>query len=384
VASLVAVGLLSAACGSSSNSTTSSTPAPSSTDTASSTASASSTAGAGVDAAKAYLAQYTANPTGIVLDTPLPKAAPKGKLIIKITTPEGVNKVIADETANAATALGWSFKTVTPGAEADGVQKAFDSALQQKPDGIIVSGYPKVLFSQGLADAKAANIPVVSESTTDAGGTGDGIIANLDGPPQVQEWGKMVAAAIVVDTNGAANVLGVNVPAYPILNEYQKGMKDGFTTFCPDCKVTDLDVQAADIGTKVPTAVVSALQKDPSINYLTFSFGDLSIGVPAAVAAAGLEVKIAGETATPANIQAVKDGKETAWIGFAAPVLAWRDVDAIARFYTGGDPVAAGSTFLPTQVLTKDNVGAAVLNKDGYYVGYADFQNAFKKLWLVG
>ncbi len=378
VAALVAVGLVTTACSSSNNTTSSTSPS------ASDTASASSTAGSGLAEATAYLATVSSNPTSIVMNTPVTTAPPKGKFIIKITTAEPVSQTVTKAAEQAALALGWTFKSVSIGPEADGMQKAFDSALQQKPDGIIISGNPKVTYSQGLAEAKAAGIPVVSESTTDVGGTGDGIIANPDGAPQVQEWGKMTAASIIVASGGKANVLAVNVPAYPILNEFQKGLKDTFAQWCPDCVVADFDVQAADIGTKVPTAIVSKLQADPSITYTTYSFGDLSIGVPAAIQAAGLEVGIAGETASPANIQAVKDGKETAWTGFAAPVLGWHDVDALVRFFTGGDPVASGTTFLPTQMLTKDNVAGAVLNSDGFYVGVADYEEQFKKLWLIG
>lgn len=373
VAALAVTGLLATACGSS-GSSTSSTPA----------ASGSASASSGLAAATAYLTPLTSNPTSIVMSTPVTTAPPKGKFIIKITTAEPVSKTVTDGAAAAAAALGWTFKSVLVGPEADGMQKAFDSALQMKPDGIILSGNPKVTYTQGLADAKAAGVPVVSESTTDAGGTGDGIVANPDGPTQVREWGKMVAAAVIVDTQGKANVLAVNVPAYPILNEFQAGMKDAFAQWCPDCKVKDFNVQAADIGTKVPTSIVSALQADPTIDYATFSFGDLSIGVPAAVAAAGLTLKIAGETATPANIQAVKDGKETAWVGFAAPVLGWQDVDALVRQFTGGDPVASGKTFLPTQMLTKDSAAGAVLDSNGFYVGVTGYEDQFKKLWLVG
>ena len=193
----------------------------------------------------------------------------------------------------------------------------------------------------------------------------------------------MVAASVIVDSGGSAHVLSVNVPSYPILNEFVAGMKATFAQWCPDCVIKDLNAQATDIGTKVPNQIVSAMQADPKLSVATFSFGDLSIGVPAALKAAGLKLKIAGETATPANIQGVKDGTETAWVGFAAPVLAWRDVDVLVRSFTGDDPVKAGNTFLPTQILTKDNVDSAILNKDGYYVGVNDYEDAFKKLWLL-
>ena len=374
VAILLVGGLLLTACSSSSSSS-------------GTTPSGSATTGggdaAGVAAATQYLQTYNANPTSIVLSTPVKKAPPKGKFIIKLTTPEPVSTVISNNAGDAATALGWTFKSLMIGSTPDGAAKAFDAALQLKPDGIIISGYPKSTYSAQLATAKAAGIPVVSESTTDAGGTGDGIIANPDGPGQVRAWGKLVAAAIVVDSGGTGEVLSVNVPSYPILNEYVAGLKAALTEWAPNVKVKDLNVQATDIGTKVGPAIVSAIQADPNITYTTFSFGDLSIGVPAAVSAAGLNVKILGETPSPANIQGVKDGTQTMWPGFSAPILGWRDIDAIVRFYTGDDPAAAGLIPLPTQVLNKTTVGGAVLNGDGFYVGVTDYQAQFKKLWML-
>ena len=373
VAILLAGGLLLTACSSSSSSS-------------GTTPSGSTTAGggdaAGVAAATQYLQTYIANPTSIVLTTPVSKAPPKGKFIIKLTTPEPVSTVISNNAADAATALGWTFKSLMIGATADGPAKAFDAALQMKPDGIIISGDPKSTYSVQLAAAKAAGIPVVSESTTDVGGTGDGIIANPDGPGQVAAWGKLVAAGIVVDSGGTADVLSVNIPAYPILNVYAGALKAALAEWAPNAKVTDLNVQATDIGTKVGPAIVSAMQADPNINYASFSFGDLSIGVPAALSAAGLNVKIVGETPSPANIQGLKDGTQTMWPGFSAPILGWRDIDALVRFYTGDNPAAAGLIALPTQVLNKTTVGGAVLNGDGFYVGVNGYQAQFKKLWM--
>src|SRR5439155_630513 len=89
-----------------------------------------------------------------------------------------------------------------------------------------------------------------------------------------------------------------SVAAYPILGEFVKGFKAAMTAWCPSCKVTDVDQQATDVGTKTPQSVVSTFQRDPKLGYAIFSFGDLTIGVDAALKSAGLsKVKgIAGTT----------------------------------------------------------------------------------------
>src|SRR4051812_21578042 len=379
-AMLAAAGLVLSACSSSSSSVSTGTPAEPSASAA--------TADAGVVAAKAYLATQQANPTTIELSTPLTKKPATGKLAVKLVTPQPVTQVVSDGTKAAAEALGWSYKAIPVAATAEGIQKAFQTALelQPAPVGIEVSGYPKVTFAAQLAEAKKRGIAVVSESTTDAAGTGDGIVALLDGPSQVQLWGKAIAAKVVADSNGKAQVAMVSVSAYPILGEFVKGFKDALTEWCPTgCSVTDLDQQATDVGTKTPTSIVSALQRNPKLNYAVFSFGDLTIGLHAALTAAGLsdKVKIAGETATAANLQAVKDGSELAWTGFAAPVLGWRTVDAMARFVNGDDLAPASAAPLPTQVVTKENVGSILTDSAGYYIGVTDYADQFKKLWLA-
>jgi ribose transport system substrate-binding protein len=376
-AMLTTAAVLLAACGSSSSDST--------TPEASGTAAASNP---GVAAATEYLATLQANPTTIEMTAALSKKPDPGKLVVKLVTPQPVTAVVSDGTKAAAEALGWTYKAIPVPATAEGIQKAFQTALELQPAplAIEVSGYPKVTFAAQLAEAKKRGIGVISESTTDAPGTGDGIVALIDGPSQVQLWGKAIAAKVVADSNGKAQVAMVSVSAYPILGEFVTGFKTALTEWCPtDCSVTDLDQQATDVGTKTPASIVSALQRNPKLNYAVFSFGDLTIGLNAALNAAGLadKVKIAGETPSVANLEAVKAGTELAWTGFAAPVLGWRTVDAIARFANGDDMAPANDSPLPSQVITKDNVGSILTDDSGYYVGVSDYADQFKKLWLA-
>jgi ribose transport system substrate-binding protein len=372
---LAATGMVVAACGDTA-------------DESGGTPAASGASSAGVEAAKAYLETRIGKPEAIGLTAPLSKKPDSGKLLVKLVTPQPVTAVVSDGTKAAAEALGWDYKAIPVEATAEGIQKAFQAALELRPAPAVieVSGYPKVTFAAQLAEAKARGIGVVSESTTDAPGTGDGIIALIDGPPQVQLWGKDIAAKVVADSNGTAQVAMFSVSAYPILGEFVTGFKNALNEWCPDtCSVTDVDQQATDIGTKTPSSVVSTLQRNPKIGYAIFSFGDMTIGVNAALASAGLtgKVKVAGETPSVANLEAVKNGTELAWTGFAAPVLGWHTVDAAARFVNGEATDPVNTAELPTQVITKDNIGSVVTDSSGYYVGLEDYPDQFKKLWLV-
>ena len=56
-----------------------------------------------------------------------------------------------------------------------------------------------------------------------------------------------------------------------------------------------------------------------------------------------------------------------------------------ARYFNGDDLAPAEqAAALPTQILTSDNIGTAVLSPDSsYYLGVANYADLFKQLWLV-
>jgi ribose transport system substrate-binding protein len=334
-----------------------------------------------------FLASAATNPTDIVLKEPLAAPPEHGKLVVSLVTPQPVTQVESKAAAAAAKALGWNHRAIPIEPTADGIQKAFQTAFELKPQpvAITLTGYPKVAYEAQLKKAKSRGIAVITSSATDPPATGDGIEAVIDGPAQVREAGRTIAAFIVADSKGKAHIALFGISSYPILGEFAAGFKDGLAKWCPDCTVKDVDQQATDVGTKTPQSVVSTFQGNPDLNYAVFSFGDMTIGVDAALEAAGLssKVKIAGEAATPANIKAVKAGHELAWTGFAAPVFGWRLIDAAARIASGGDATVASTTNLPAQLITPENVDKLVVDKDGYYVGVDNYEGQFRQLWGV-
>jgi ribose transport system substrate-binding protein len=239
------------------------------------------------------------------------------------------------------------------------------------------------MLTKQIASAETAGIPVVADSI--AGDPVPGVISTaLDGDAQVQEWGKMVASQVVADSNGEANVAIFSITDYSILNVFTDAFTAQLESQCPDCKVQLVNQQVTDLGTKTPQSVVSTLQRDPTINYAVFSFGDLVLGVDAALRGASLQdqVTFAGQTPTPDNLQSLKDGDNSVWVGFPVQILGWRVLDTLARQFNGDDVAEADAAFMPTQLLNKDNIEAAVLDEEtGYYVGVADYQDQFKTLW---
>lgn len=339
---------------------------------------------ADVSAARSVAVQYESPPDGLVLTTPLSRAPQAGKYVISIETPQPISSAKDDAIQQAADLLGWRYQRILQGTDADAGPKAMDQAIALGPDAIHISGTPLSMLSTQIERASDAGIPVIADSVGDDPVPGV-ISTSLDGTKQVQEWGKMVASQVVADSDGEANIAVFTITDYPILNVFTDAFTAQMKTLCPGCRVEMINQKVTDLGTKTPQSVVSTLQRDPEINYALFSFGDLVLGVDAALRAAGLQdqVRFAGQTPTPANLASLKDGDDSVWVGFPVQILGWRVIDMLARQFNGDDLKPADDAFLPTQLLNSDNIGTAVLDpKTGFYVGVADYQDQFEKLWL--
>ena len=229
----VTAALAIAAC-SSSGSTSSSSSTGSS---ASATAGSGSAGGADIAAAKAYQAQFLGSPTSIGISTPLKSKPAAGKLLVGLDSGLGSATVLAKYWAQAAADAGWTYKNLISGATPTAQQAAMSSAIQLNPAGILTSGIPEATISTQLALAKQKGIWVNTSASTDppSGAMFDTSIAN---PAQLAQWGKMVAAYVVVQSNGKANVEDFSLPVFPILLDFDTAFIAALKEWCPDCKVT--------------------------------------------------------------------------------------------------------------------------------------------------
>ena len=377
---IAATSALAIAACSSSGSTSSSSSSSSSSTSSASAAASSGSGGANIAAAKAYEAQFLNSPTSIGISTPLKSKPATGKLIVGLDSGLGSAVVLAKYWAQAAAALGWKYKDLNSGGTPASQQAAMESAIQLNPAGIVTSGIPNSTLTTQLALAASKGIWVNSSADTSSpsGAMFDTSIAN---PAQLAQWGKMVAAYVVVQSNGKAVIQDFSLPVFPILLDFDTAFVAAIKVWCPACKVTQVPQTAAAIGTTTPQAVVSAVTRAPSTNWLVFDLGDLATGVPAALSAAGLHgLSIGGLTADTPNIAGLKNGTENVWTAYSLPIVAYRQMDSMARKFEGMPTLIAA---LPTQLMTQQNVNSLVVDSQGNYVGVANFSSQFLTLWHV-
>ncbi|WP_448624248.1 sugar ABC transporter substrate-binding protein [Geodermatophilus sp. URMC 64] len=324
-------------------------------------------------------------PTSIDITEPLSRKPDEGKRIVVVESTEPTSLKTDEGLAEAIQELGWTLEVVQEGTGPEDPAKAFDAAIDMAPDAILISGNPLATMRTQVERAKAANIVVLqSDSGEPVGQDGSVYTLSLDSFDQTQLWGQMIADYVAVD--GSKRALIVDLSLYPILHAFSEGAQQELEKVAPDTEASVMDVQIQDfIAGSVPGQIVSEIQRNPDTDFIILSLGDMATGLDAALRAAGLDqqVRVGGESAGLANIEALRDGTQHVFTGFAALIHGWQRADALARIFNG-DPLDPNlESTLPTQLITQDNVDEAPLDDEGYYVGVEDFRDQFKELWQL-
>jgi len=155
--------------------------------------------------------------------------------------------------------------------------------------------------------------------------------------------------------------------------------------WCPACTNKVVNQQITDIGTTTPQSVVSTFEADPSLQYAVYSFGDISLGVDAALKTAGLlgKVQQVGQNPTLQDLADLRSKTALAYTGYDSAVVGWRVIDYFARASEGQSLSSVINVPLPSQLLTQQDIGSMVADSSGYFLAPTDYQAQFEKLWHV-
>lgn len=138
---------------------------------------------------------------------------------------------------------------------------------------------------------------------------------------------------------------------------------------------------------KVPTAVQTALLKDPKINFVIPVYDGMTPLLVSGITQAGKtnDVQIVAYNGTASVLQMIQDGDlVAAEIGEPIGWLGWSIVDQALRIMSGVQPVENENT--PLRVFDDENVdetGKPATQTEGY--GDPDvYKDAYRKLWGLG
>jgi ribose transport system substrate-binding protein len=333
-----------------------------------------------VAAVNAEVAKYTTRPTSIGIDAKVKGVVPTGKTIMYLQCGAPSCKDAGDYLEAATKAVGWTLKRVNAGISAETVKAAWGQAVTEKPDGVVASGFPRVLFEDELAKLKALNIPVVDQIVGDVAGNGLSLV--LADPTDQAATGTRLAQYILKQNNGKAfEALAVITSAYTSLSNTNKAFGAAITAACSTCKVDDLDVPVTSLGTDLPSRVTSYLSKHPKVKWVYMGFSDMVTGLPAALKAAGLgDVKVVtydGNATTQAYLK--NNQSLVAMDQYPAPEIMWRSVDFFIRTMLGEDTAVDSAHTLPVWVID----GAQVPSTTGSFPAVEAFESQYKALWNV-
>ena len=342
---VVVGGALLAACSSSTKAASSSSP----------TTAAPSGGGGNsqVAAAEAYVTKAEQVPTSIPLNTPLKTKPPTGKTFVFMQCDIDQCTVEAQALKTVTAALGWNLKTIpyqsaNPATLISGMQQA----LQYNPVGVGLSGIPEAEWSSVVPAYQKANVPIVL-AYVGPQQLDNTIIANIGDTTSVTLDAKALANYFIAKSNGTGHILQFQVPDFPILNTFDQAFRSAVSAGCSACSVTPLTGTIAQVtGGGATGAIVSALQRNPSIGWVVTDDGPWVDGLPAAAANAGLHPKIIGEGADTVNETDIKAGTATAFTGLALNYGQWAMIDAVLR-HMEGMPIPANEGTLPIQLLTQ-------------------------------
>jgi ribose transport system substrate-binding protein len=333
---------------------------------------------AGVAAAEAAIRPYIGQPSEFPVVEEL-QEVPTGASIVYMDSGTPVGAIIFELLTDAAKTMGVEVSSIKAGPAATTTRSAFDSVVASKPDAVIVAGINIRLWSAQAEALRDAGIPVITTGVLDT--EPYGITAPQAAENYARGAGKLMADYVTAEFGTDSKIVFYGVPELPFTPGTLRAFRDELEAVCPECSLRTVDIPVATIGNTAPNAIVSDLQANPDTTVAVFGNDETQIGLPQKLQAAGIEVKTLGVGPTPTNLQYIKDGKQTAGLGYDLPVAAWELLDQTARAIAGQEltgPQAEGLT--PLQFLTQEDI---TFDPSKGWTGYPDFAERFAKLWGV-
>ncbi len=263
------------------------------------------------------------------------------------------------------------------------------TAIARKADAILLLAQDPQLAGPALAEAREADIPVISLRTTGEGepcpeGTEGNAPITTCVPAPFEQAGRLEADWVIAASRGSADVLVITSNDARSTAPLVHGLRQEFKRHCPACELRFVDVPIAAWATDIRTEVQSALVRDPKIDYVIPVYDSMSQFVLPALRAGGADgrVDISTFNGTPFVLKMLQDGdvvemdvgEDLAWVG-------WASMDQAFRVIAGVPPVPSERT--PLRVFDDRNVdqaGSPPRFDRGYGRAYVD---GYRELWGV-
>jgi ribose transport system substrate-binding protein len=332
-----------------------------------------------VSAAKKLVTQYE-QAGSIGLTTPLKTKPPRGKTIVDVTGNLTAYNVVNQGMIAAAKAIGWHIKILAADVtNLTSVNTEMQAAVAEHPDFIAnTTGQSEAAYASGLAAAKAAHIPVFVNFTSAP--VANGIVFRDNGSNESALQGKLLEDWVIAKSNGKANEVFFAIESDAAHLAIEKSFQKTAAS-CSGCQLTIVPVsETQEAAGQVTSLAVSYVQSHPSVKYLMFTEGDLSTGLRAALATAGIgkNVTVGTYDTQPTNFAAMKGGHEQMSLSTSGTASSWYLVDAMARDSEGTLKPSLSNVPVPLQIFTPTHLPTIQP-----WPGPTNYPKQFEKLWKV-
>lgn len=286
----------------------------------------------------------------------------------------------AEEQKRVAESLGWTVDVIDGKYDPTVWNQTVKQAVATGIDGIIAVSADPNLYAEAMELVAARDVPFVLTQQTPGDQDVEGIDAYIAPDPEV--GGADVAEWIIADSGGKANVLLLDAPGFPNVQQRTAKIAETLDADCADCEVYKADMSAQTLGTSLAPLVISQLQQHPEIDYI-WGTDDCCVsfmqqGLQQTGRAAS--VKLMSMTGYPQQMSQLETGEMDFELASPTPFSAWLAVDSVARSMAG-KPVEKFRV-LPQRVWTQGNIddAPAEVFKTGWDVEF-DYRSMFHEIW---
>lgn len=383
VAAGLAVGVLLAGCGGSS-------------DEAEPASNAAPVAPEASEAADASGADSDLNYAGTLRDpdaTARPIATGKKLVIISAGQASISSSVPVGAAEEAAKAAGWEVDVYDNQLNPANSEGLVRQAIASGADGIILQAIDCPGVKGPLQEAKAKGIQVIgiyafdcddpifggSDPALFSGSINYGADAEAGIGQFTEKYGADQAKAVIAATGGKAKVIFFN--SDPIVLQYTgKGFLDELKK-CAECEVVaEIDFAGAELGPNLQQKATSALLQHPDANVVKSPYTSATLlGIAPAVKQSGRadDIYVMGGEGFAPELDLLRTNQGVNAVNIApSDWTGWAAVDTMNSLFAGAEPVDSG---LGWQLVDTDNN----LPASGPFVPDVDFKSIYKQAWGV-
>lgn len=336
--------------------------------------------GVDYDRASELFDYFSEASTGIPQTEPLPEPVSSDTTVVFLDNGSAVGALMWDAAQGAAAAAGAELTRVDTGLDAQSINSAVSTVVENPPDILISAAVDATFWQSQIEQLEAAGTTIVYGGSSN--GEEFGLLDSHSGLGATQVNGEVLAASAVVLTCGrTTDFVFYNIPELSFSQIAQDSARAFLEEVVPDSTMRVVDIPVTTMDTTAGDAVISDLQANPDTEFFITVADQIQIGLQNKMDLAGIDVPGIGQWALPPNIEQVASGLQAAAYAVDLGPYTWllfdegfRRDQGVEVTYDDWVPWVKGIS----RVLTQES---AAEYPEGFFVAYPGYEDAFAEIW---